>query len=108
MTLLLFMYQTNIQTHYKLLIFWLITVPNAIFLSVEQLNRGVNADDVKVDIRLSTVKPFRSKWVVDMLKFMKESKYLISRFRKAPISEAAAESATLVNLCENPFRRLNW
>ena len=108
MNLLLFMYLTNIQTHYKLLIFWLIRVPNSIFLSVEQLNRGVNADDVKVDISLSIIKPLHSKWVVDMLKFMKESKYLISSFRKAPISEAAAESATLINLCENPFRRLNW
>ena len=47
------------------------------------------------------------KWIVDMFKFMKESKDLIiSGFRKAHISEAAAESATLINLCENPFQEI--
>ena len=47
------------------------------------------------------------KWIVDMFKFMKESKDLIiSGFRKAHISEAAAESATLINLCESPFQEI--
>ena len=90
------------------MIFLLIRLPNAIFLSVEQLNRGVNAHDVKdAHIRLSIIKSLHSKWILDMFKFMKESKdFIISSFRNAPISEAAAESATLINLCENPFQEI--
>ena len=44
---------------------------------LEQLNRGANAYDVKVDIHLSTIKPLHAKWIVNMFKFMKESKDLI-------------------------------
>ena len=65
--------KTTIQTYFNLLIFWQIRVPKAIFLAnikigtqevVEQFNIGVNAHDVKVDIRLSTIKPLQAKWVV--------------------------------------------
>ena len=42
-----------------------------------------------------------------MLKFMKESKDLvISSFRQAHFSEAAAEPETLTNLCENLFQEI--
>lgn len=64
----------------------LIRVSNAIFLAnikigtetkvLEQLNRGVDAHDVKEDNRLSTIRSLHAKWIVDMLKFMKESKDL--------------------------------
>ena len=61
----------------------------------------------KVDTHLSRIKPLHAKWIADMFKFMKESKDLIiSRFRKAHISKAAAESASLINLCENPFQEI--
>ena len=43
---------------------------------LEQLNRGVDAHDVKGDMRLSTIRSLHAKWIVDMLKFMKESKDL--------------------------------
>ena len=47
------------------------------------------------------------KWIVDVFKFMKESKDLIIfGFRKTHISEAAAESDTLMNLCENTFQEI--
>ena len=62
---------------------------------------------VLIDIRLSTIKPLHVKWTVGMFKFMKESKDLvISGFKKIHISEAVSESATLINLCENPFQEI--
>ena len=74
---------------------------------LEQLNRGINAHDVKTGIRLSTIKPLQVKWIVDVFKFMKESNDLIIfGFRKTHISEAAAESDTLMNLCENAFQEI--
>ena len=45
---------------------------------LEQLNRGVNTHDVKVNICLSTIKPFHAKWMIDMFKFKKESNILLS------------------------------
>ena len=110
------MYLTTIQTYFDRLIFRLIRVPNAIFQPntkigtqkvLEQLNRGINAHDVKTGIRLSTIKPLQVKWIVDVFKFMKESNDLIIfGFRKTHISEAAAESDTLMNLCENAFQEI--
>ena len=74
---------------------------------LEQLNRGINAHDIKTGIRLSTIKPLHVKWIVDVFKFMKESKDLIIfGFRKTHIAEAAAESDTLMNLCENAFQEI--
>ena len=74
---------------------------------LEQLNRGINAHDVKTGIRLNTIKPLQVKWIVDVFKFMKESNDLIIfGFRKTHISEAAAESDTLMNLCENAFQEI--
>ena len=71
------------------------------------MNRGINAHDIKTGIRLSTIKPLHVKWIVDVFKFMKESKDLIIfGFRKTHISEAAAESDTLMNLCENAFQEI--
>ena len=72
---------------------------------LEQLERGVDAHDVKVDILLSTIKALHAKQIVE--NFMKESKDLIfSCFKMAHISEAAIESATLINFCENPFQEI--
>ena len=74
---------------------------------LEHLNRGINAHDVKMGIRLSTIKPLHAKWIVDVFKFMKESKDLIIfGFSKTHISEAAAESGTLMNLCENAYQEI--
>ena len=74
---------------------------------LEQLNRGINAHNIKTAIILSTIKPLHVKWIVDVFKFMKESKDLIIfGFRKTHISEAAAESDTLMNLCENAFQEI--
>ena len=74
---------------------------------LEQLNRGVDVHDVKVDILLSAIKVLQVKQIVDMFNFMKESKDLIfSCFKKTHCSEAAIESATLINFCENPFQEI--
>ena len=74
---------------------------------LEQLNRGINAHNIKTAIILSTIKPLHVKWIVDVFTFMKESKDLIIfGFRKTHIAEAAAESDTLMNLCENAFQEI--
>ena len=75
---------------------------------LQQLNRGVVAHDVKVDVRLSTIKPLHARWIIDMYKHLKDSKGLVlSGFRKAHISEAVAEAANLAHLCENPFQDID-
>lgn len=67
------------------------------------MNRVVNAHGVKLDIRLSKIKPLHTKWMVDMFKFKKESIYLnISGFS----NELISESATLINLWVNPFQEI--
>ena len=71
------------------------------------MNRGAKAHEFKVDIRLSKIKPLHAKWIVAMFKFMNKSKDLIiSGFRKAHISEATTECATLINLFENTFQEI--
>ena len=75
---------------------------------LQQLNRGVVAHDVKVDVRLSTMKPLHARWIIDMYKHLKDSKVLVlSGFRKAHISEAVAEAANLAHLRENPFQDID-
>ena len=46
---------------------------------LEKLNSGVNAHDVKVDIRLSII---NTKWIVDIFKFMKEFYFFTKMFDK--------------------------
>ena len=67
---------------------------------LQLLNRGVEVQDVKVDVRLSTIKPLHARWIIDMYKHLKDSKELVlSGFRKAHISEAVSEAANLALLC---------
>ena len=68
-----------------------------------QLERGVEPHDVKVDVKLSTIKPLHAGWIIDYYKHMKSSRSVIkSGFRKALITEAAMEAEALIKLCENP------
>ena len=100
------------QTYLYLLIFRLIRVSNAIFLAnikigtetkvLEQLNRGVDAHDVKEDNRLSTIRSLHAKWIVDMLKFMKESKYL------QKISKRSQNLQLWLIFVRIQFSKLNW
>lgn len=108
----LFMYLKTMQTYLYLLIFRLIRVSNAIFLAnikigtetkvLEQLNRGVDAHDVKEDNRLSTIRSLHAKWIVDMLKFMKESKYL------QKISKRSQNLQLWLIFVRIQFSKLNW
>ena len=100
------------QTYLYLLIFRLIRVSNAIFLAnikigtetkvLEQLNRGVDAHDVKEDNRLSTIRSLHAKWIVDMLKFMKESKDL------QKISKRSQNLQLWLIFVKIQFSKLNW
>ena len=72
---------------------------------LQQLNRGVAAHDVKVDVKLSIMKPI--KWITEMYHYLKSSKQIvISDFRKAHITEAVREADQLAQLCENPFAEI--
>ena len=100
------------QTYLYLLIFRLIRLSNAIFLAnikigtetkvLEQLNRGVDAHDVKEDNRLSTIRSLHAKWIVDMLKFMKESKDL------QKISKRSQNLQLWLIFVRIQFSKLNW
>ena len=100
------------QMYLYLLIFRLIRVSNAIFLAnikigtetkvLEQLNRGVDAHDVKEDNRLSTIRSLHAKWIVDMLKFMKESKDL------QKISKRSQNLQLWLIFVRIQFSKLNW
>ena len=72
-----------------------------------QLERGVEPHDVKVDVKLSTIKPLHAGWIIDYYKHMQSYRSVIkSGFRKALITEAAMEAESLINLCENPFQEI--
>ena len=72
---------------------------------LQQLNRGVAAHDVKLDVKLSIMKPI--KWITEMYHYLKSFKQIvISDFRKAHITEAVSEADQLAQLCENPFAEI--
>ena len=72
----------------------------------EQLNRGVAPHDVKVDVKLSTVKPLHAQWVVDYYNNMQlaSSKSIIKKgFKKVLIRDAFDQAEALANCSDNPF-----
>ena len=74
---------------------------------LDELNRGVRPHDVKVDVRLSKIKPLHAKWIIQMYHHLKNSKDLIiSGFRKAHIIDAVTDARQLSMLCENPFQEI--
>ena len=63
-----------------------------------QWERGVEPNDVKVDVNLSTIKPLHAGWIIDYYKHMQSSRLVIkSAFRKALITEAAMEAEALAS-----------
>ena len=71
---------------------------------LQQLNRSVAVHNVKVDVKLSIIKPLHAKWIIEMYHHLRRSKQIvISGFRKAHITEAVSEAYQLAQLCENPF-----
>ena len=69
-----------------------------------QLERGFSPHDVKVDVKLTTVKPLHAAWVVQYYKKMQDSKStIISGFRSALITETVLQAESLTWLSENPF-----
>ena len=74
---------------------------------LQQLNRGVAAHDVKVDVKLSIMKLLLTKWINEMYHHLKCSKQIvISGFRKTHITEAVSEADQLAQLCENPLAEI--
>ncbi len=56
-----------------------------------QLNEGVDAHEIKVDTRISVLKPLHAVWIVDVYKKLQTERgrqLIVNGFRKAHISEA--------------------
>ena len=69
-----------------------------------QLGKGIDLYNIKVDVKLTTLKPINARWIIDFYKHMQTSGSKVKAgFRKALISEVAKEAKALINLCENPF-----
>ena len=70
-----------------------------------QLGKGIDPYNVKVDVKLTVLKPIHTRWIIDFYKHMQTSGSKVKAgFRKTLISEAAKEDEALINLCENPFQ----
>ena len=72
----------------------------------KQLSRGVAPHDVKVDVKLSIVKPLHAEWVVEYYQRMQlaSSKAIITNgFKKAKIREAFDQAESLATYADNPF-----
>ena len=74
---------------------------------LQQLNRGAAAHNVKVDVKLSIMKPLHAKWITEMYHHLKRSKQIeISDFRNVHITETVTEADQLTQLCENPLDKI--
>ena len=72
-----------------------------------QLGKGIDSYNVKVDVKLTTLKPIHARWIIDFYKHMQTSGSKVKAgFRKAPISEASKEAEALIDLCDNPFQEI--
>ena len=70
------------------------------------MTRGVIAQNVKVDIRLSVVKPLHAQWIVDLYHHMQRnsSKNMVRKgFEAALVREALDHAEALVQVAKNPF-----
>ena len=62
---------------------------------------------VKVDVKLTTVKPLHARWIIDLYHYMESSKAIIlSGFKKACNTHAGDEAQSLIQVCENPFEEI--
>ena len=72
-----------------------------------QLGKGIDPYNVKVDVKLTTLKAIHARWIKGFYKHMQTSGSNVKAgFRKAIISEAVKEAEALINLCENPFQEI--
>ena len=72
----------------------------------KQMSQGVTPHDVKVDVKLSIVKPLHAEWVVEYYQRMQlaSSKAIITNgFKKAKIREAIDQAESLATYADNPF-----
>ena len=59
---------------------------------------------VKFSLKLSDLKPSHAKWVVEMYKYLKQTKeFVIKGFEKTGIMEAAKSAQDVYTRCENPL-----
>ena len=74
---------------------------------LQQLNRGVAAHNVKVDVKLSIMRPLHAQWITEMYHHLKRSKQIeFSGFRKVHITEAVNEADQLTQLCESQLAEI--
>ena len=70
-----------------------------------QLQRGINATDVKVSLKLSDIKVLHAQWIVDTYEYLKiHREFIVNGFAAAGITEAFTDAQSIVTRVDNPFR----
>ena len=73
----------------------------------KQLKKGIAPLDVKVPLLFSVIKPWHTKWIVDLYHHLKADKeMLVNGLRAAGISEAIENGQDITEKVENPFKKL--
>ena len=76
---------------------------------LQQLNRGAATHDVKVDVKLSIMKPLHAKQIIEMYHHLKRFKQIvISGFRKAHITEAVSEAISQLSYVKTYSLKFLW
>ena len=66
-----------------------------------QLNAGVDAHEIKVDTRISVLKPLHAVWIVDVYEKLQSERgrqLIVSGFRKAMVTGRAVPADPFVDL----------
>ena len=72
----------------------------------EVLKQCMGTHDKKVNIRLITIKPLQTNWLIQSFHYIKASKNVFSGFKKAHINVAVKKAHFLIKVCENPFENI--
>ena len=74
---------------------------------LKRLRAGKAAQDVKVSLKLSVIKPSHMKWIADLYNTLKDDKEMAKNdFRSARITEATENAKDMVGKVENPFKEV--
>ena len=75
----------------------------------KQLEEGKEPEDVKIDTRLSIMKPLSAKWIISAYDYLRsESRIVRGGFVEAGIVEALEQDKTEDHMDEDPFQDLDY
>ena len=70
---------------------------------VSQLQQGITADKVNVDVKLSKIKSLHAKWIIDVYNHLRSSQeHIANGFRSSGILDAANDPGSIL-ATEDPF-----